>query len=93
MLENRTVLSVCAFVLICQIVIWRAYTADNSSEIYKLDGIISDPIDGIRAPRCWAHVAGTYDNTEHNDKQQYGKFHQANRCKSLRRYLTCLLII
>ena len=64
MLENRTVLSICAFVLICQIVIWRAYTAVNSSEIYKLDGIISDPIDGVRSPRCWAHVAGTYDYSE-----------------------------
>ena len=58
MLENRTVLGVCVFVLLCQIVIWRAYTVINSNKVYDLDGIITDPTDGIRSQRCWEHIAG-----------------------------------
>ena len=66
MFENRTIISVCVFILTCQIILWRTYTVLNSDAIYKLDGIISDPNDGLKSPRCWAQIAGMFtENWKH----------------------------
>ena len=51
MAENKTILFICVSVCICQAVIWRIYVyiSTVSVDISKMDGIISDPRNGLVA--------------------------------------------
>lgn len=80
MCENKKMIGICVFVIACQTVIWRTYVSTDSGEIFKMDGVISDPRGHSGSPKTCPGNA-TLKSSKQGSYIQDGGYFKPRNCE------------